>query len=89
MMKKLDRENEKWHGPRKYTLDNMSRTHKVKGEKKSKKSPLLDFGNSLNVADSLKISAALNKGIRRLTLPSKDGLSEDQLMILGALGKEV
>ncbi len=87
MMKKLDKENEKWHGPRKYTLDQMSRTHKVKGEKKRQQG--FDFGNSLNVTDSLKISAALNKGIRRLTLPSKDGLSQDQLMILGALGKEV
>ena len=32
MMKNLDRENEKWHGPRKYTLDQLSNTAKMQND---------------------------------------------------------
>lgn len=57
LMKNLDKENEKWHGPRKYTLDQLSNTAKIEQK---------EFSNDYS---SLK-EAQQNQG-RRTTLPTK------------------
>lgn len=61
LMKNLDRENEKWHGPRKYTLDQLSNTAKMEKD---------EFSEGYQ---HLKDSQMNNA--RRTTLPAKTNKS--------------
>mmetsp|Transcript_3389 Transcript_3389/g.5705 ORF Transcript_3389/g.5705 Transcript_3389/m.5705 type:complete len:220 (+) Transcript_3389:1462-2121(+) len=72
MMKSLDSDNEKWHGPRKYTLDTLSKTLDVKSKRNKQKKLMELVGAELltSLYDSIKVTSN-NKDIRRLTLPNK------------------